>query len=46
MAEVTHTLDLLLDVFDEVGFLGKLLLVDALDRVYLIIWRFEFYLFS
>lgn len=44
MVELPHALDLLLDVFDEVGFLGELFLIDALDRVHLVFGRFEFYL--
>jgi len=37
MIELTHTADLLLDVFNEVGFFGELLLVDTLHRVDLIV---------
>ena len=42
MGELSHALDFLLDVLYEVGLLGKLFLVDALNGVDLIIGRFEF----
>jgi hypothetical protein len=38
VVQVTHALDFLLDVFDEVGFFCELLLVDTLDGVDLIVW--------
>jgi len=40
MIELAHTADLLLDVFDKVGFFGELLLVDTLHRVHLIVGWF------
>ena len=45
MGEFSHALDFLLDVFDKIGFLCKLLLIDAFDRVDLIVRRFEFNFF-
>lgn len=46
MVEFPHALDFLLDVLDEVGFLGELFLVNALDRVDLVVCRFELDLFD
>jgi hypothetical protein len=40
MVEIPHALYFLFDVFDEVGLLGELSLIDALDRVDLILGRF------
>jgi hypothetical protein len=44
MVEIPHALYFLFDVFDEVGFLGELFLIDAFDRVDLVLCRLEFYL--
>lgn len=46
VVELPHALDFLLDVLDEVRFLGELFLVNALNRVHLVVCRFELDLFD
>ena len=45
VTEFPHALDLLLDVLDQVGLFGELLLVDTLDRKDLVFRRCQLYLF-
>lgn len=44
--KLPHTLDFLLDILDEVRLLGELFLVNALNRVDLVVCRFELDLFD
>jgi len=46
VGQLSHRLDFLLDILDQVWFFGELLLVDTLDGVDFVIWRFEFDFFD
>jgi hypothetical protein len=43
VAYFSHALYLLLDILNKIWLFGKLFFVDTLDRVHLVIWRFELY---